>query len=426
MIGGAGAEAEGGGVDFDESAVDLFGGVFAADFIAGGEAHLAAEVGAVVEEGDFVGEFVGVAGCEEEAGAAVFDDFVEAADARADDGFGMEHGLDEGGWEAFVPDAAHEEDSGVSVELGEVVVVEMAEELEVFGGVVKEMWHAFAGAGGIEGDVWAAFGGGEEGVDPFFGADASDEADVVAEGVGGWEVVVWDHIGEDEDSVGGEAAGDEAGTLEFGEGGVEGDVAAEVTELSGDGVSEGIADAFEEGAFAAVEDAPVFLAAEAPFADFAAGHMEAIGAHEAVVMDGHDDGDSGAAAGGEDGGGDEWEEVVDVDEIGLVVVEQAGDCGPGGWAVEAAEEGAAPAEGHLVDFGAAADEGEDLMAVFEEDALGVADGDFFAGEAGVFVVYEDDFHGGVGSVGDEGSGWARQMIPSPRCGKRAAIARSMR
>jgi len=258
-----------------EAVVVTGGGGLAEDFFEGGLAHLLTEVRVVPEEADFVGEVEGVAGLEEEASEAIFDDFGDSADVGADDRFGVEHGFDDDGGEAFIPNAGEDEESHGMVELVEAGRVEVALGVEIWWTKWGEVGWGGDGAGGVEGDIGADLSGGGEGSDAFFFGEAAAEGDVGAKGPWGGVRLGARHIGDDDELVASEAGGDEFVLLEGGLGDVDGNVVGEGVAEAGGVVTEGIAQGFEDIAFAVFEDAPVFAVGDAFFADAAVGEQKA-------------------------------------------------------------------------------------------------------------------------------------------------------
>ena len=201
------------------------------------------------------------------------------------------------------------------------------------------------------------------------------------------------HVGDDRDALGREAGGDQAPALEVGQRGVHGDVVEEEAELARDDVADGVAGALEEAALASLEDAMVFAASDASLADLAMDHVQTIGADQAIVVDGHDNGHAGATAFAEDRGGDEGIEVVDVDKVGALAGEHRGDRALGRPVIDAGEEGLRAAESPAHEVRAGAGDSANVGAVARQQGTDLVDDHFLAAGAAVGVVEDADPEG---------------------------------
>ena len=148
-------------------------------------------------------------------------------------------------------------------------------------------------------------------------------------------------------------------------------------------------------AIAAVDGTPGIGPGDAFFADMAVAQQLGIGAKQPVIMQGLDHGDASFGGGFMDGGRQQGEEIVDVDDVGLGAGDQCLGPGPAGGGIGRVEEGAEfvaarcnGVVGHLLD-------GDGMARLRQQCRLGADHGILAAGLL-IGIMQDEDVHDGSG------------------------------
>lgn len=169
------------------------------------------------------------------------------------------------------------------------------------------------------------------------------------------------------------------------------DVVSDQAGTAGKGGSGGVAEAFAQTALAVMSHATPFVSPQALAAELPLAHEQGIGTKEPEIMQGHHHRDPASATLREDGGRNEREEVVDVNDVGVLGVEEAGEGAAGERIVDTGEKGLKVPESLLRNLGAAAGKPDSLVSLLAQQLGQAAHDRLFAAGLAVVVMNYGDF-----------------------------------